>query len=513
VTDATLLKKFEELSARVSALETENGRLREQNAQLQTENRLLRQKLDQYIRHYFGGQRNEGLDRHQMELLLQGLPNVVALPTPEPKPAAASRLGTPHPVRRMLAEDKLETHEIVIEPEEVKAQPDGWKKISEERTSQLDWVAPKIIKRVFIRPRYVKAERFALAALPPQPIEQGMVGPGLLAQVILNKFEYHLPLFRQEKMFRQQFGVELSRKTMGCWVEQVSELMKPVYRSIREDLLAGNYLQADETPIRYLDPDVKGKSQQGYLWAYSRPGGDVLFEWRLSRSREGPQEFLKNFRGKLQTDGYAAYESLAKERDDLTLVGCWAHCRRGLHEALAESKLAAWFVRQIGLLYAVEKELRQKRAGPLLRGAVRAWQSRPVLQRLHRAMELVRRRTLPQGLLGGAIDYALKRWDALNRFVDDGVLEIDTNLLENLIRPSAIGKKNWLFVGHPEAGERSAVIYTLLGSCRRHGINPFDYLNDLFTRLPAAKITQIKEFTPAAWAKAKMQEKVVAQAA
>jgi len=161
----------------------------------------------------------------------------------------------------------------------------------------------------------------------------------------------------------------------------------------------------------------------------------------------------------------------------------------------------------------VEKELRQKKAGPRLRAAVRSWQSRPVLQRLHRAMELVRRRTLPQGLLGQAIDYALKRWESLNRFVDDGVLEIDTNLLENLIRPSAIGKKNWLFVGHPEAGERSAVIYTLLGSCRRHGINPFDYLNDLFTRLPAAKITQIKEFSPAVWAKAKAKAKVVAQAA
>jgi transposase len=513
VTDATLLKKFEELSARVSALETENARLREENTQLRTDNRLLRQKLDLYIRHYFGGQRNEGLDRHQMELLLQGLPNVITLPTPEPKPAAASRLGTPHPVRRMLAEDKLETLEIVIDPEEVKAQPDGWKKISEERTSQLDWVAPKIIKRVLIRPRYVKAECFAIAPLPPQPIEQGMVGPSLLAQVILNKFEYHLPLFRQEKMFRQQFGVELSRKTMGCWVEQGAELLKPVYRSIREDLLAGNYLQADETPIRYLDPDVKGKSQQGYLWAYSRPGGDVLFEWQVSRAREWPERFLKSFRGKLQSDGYAAYESLAKERDDLILVGCWAHARRAFHEALSESRLAAWFVRQIGLLYGVEKELRRKKAGPQLRAAVRAWQSRPVLQRLRRAMELVRRRTLPKGLLGQAIDYALKRWDALNRFLDDGVLEIDTNLLENLIRPSAIGKKNWLFVGHPEAGERSAVIYTLLGSCRRHGINPFDYLNDLFTRLPAAKITQIKEFTPAAWAKAKMQEKVVAQAA
>jgi hypothetical protein len=165
--------------------------------------------------------------------------------------------------------------------------------------------------------------------------------------------------------------------------------------------------------------------------------------------------------------------------------------------------LAAWFVRQIGLLYAVEKLLREKKAGPRLRASIRNWQSRLVLERLLRAMELVRRRTLPQGLLGKAIDYALKRWEALTRFVNDGVLEIDSNLVENSIRPSALGKKNLLFFGHPEAGERSAVIYTLPGSCRRHGINPFEYLKDLFARLPAAKITQIQEFTPAAWAKAK----------
>jgi hypothetical protein len=262
-----------------------------------------------------------------------------------------------------------------------------------------------------------------------------------------------------------------------------------------------------------LDPDVKGKSQQGYLWTYSRPGGDVLFEWRVSRSREGPEEFLKAFRGKLQTDGYAAYESLAKVRGDLTLVGCWAHVRRGFHEALAETKLAAWFVGQIRQLYAVEKQLREQKAGPRLRAALRGWQSRPVLARLRRAMELVRRRTLPQGLLGQAIDYALKRWLALTQFVADGTLEIDNNLIENAIRPSALGKKNFLFIGHPAAGERSAVIYTLLGSCRRHGINPFDYLKDLFTRLPAAKITEIQQFTPAAWAKAKAKQKVLAQAA
>jgi len=426
VPDATLLQKYEEMSARVVALEMEN--------------RLLRQKLDQYIRHYFGGQRNEGLDKNQLELLLQGLPNVIVLPPPESKTPTATRHGTLHPVRRMLAEDKLETQEIVIEPAEVQAQPQGWKKISEERTSQLDWVAPKIIKRVLIRPRYVKAERFAIAPLPPQPIEQGMVGPGLLAQILVSKYEYHQPLYRQEKMFRQQFGVELSRKTMGCWVEQAAELLKPVYRSIREDLVRGSYLQADETPIRYLDPDVKGKSQQGYLWAYSRPGGDVLFEWQVSRARAGPEEFLKNFRGKLQTDGYSAYESLAKARGDLTLIGCWAHARRGFHEALAETRLAAWFVRQIGQLYVVEKQLRQQKTGPRLRAAKRVWQSRPVLARLHRAMELIRRKTLPQGLLGQAIDYTLKRCSALIQFVEDGTLEIDNNLIENAIRPSALGK-------------------------------------------------------------------------
>jgi len=333
-----------------------------------------------------------------------------------------------------------------------------------------------------------------------------MVGPALLAEILVNKYEYHQPLFRQEKKFRQQFGVELSRKTMGDWVKQAAELLKPVYRAIREDLQKGSYLQADETPIRYLHPDVKGQSQKGWLWVYSRPGGDVFFEWRLTRSREGPEEFLKNFKGRLQTDGYYVYESLAKQRPgELTLAACWAHCRRGFHDAVAENKLAAWFIRQIGQLYATKKCLRDKEAGPKLRSAIRSWQSRPVLERLRRAMELVRRRTLPEGLLGSAIDYALKRWEALTRFVDDGVLEIDCNLVENSIRPSAIGKKNFLFVGHPEAGERRAVIYTLLGSCRRHGINPFDYLNDLFTRLPAAKITEIEEFTPAAWAKSQSE--------
>jgi hypothetical protein len=485
-------------------LREQNSRLEQQNGRLEKENQLLRQKLDHYIRHYFGGTRNEGLDRQQMELLLQGLPALIVVPKAEPKPPARQRAqGPEHPVRRVLAEDKLETTEIVLEPEEVKVEPQGWVKISEERTTLLDWKPGKFFRQIIIRPRYVKEESFALAPLPPQPVPQGMVGPGLLAQIIVSKYEHHLPLYRQEKIFKQQYAVELSRKTMGSWVEQAAELLKAVYRAMREELLKGNYLQADETPIRYLDPDLKGKSQQGYLWVYSRPGGNVVFVWCLSRGAEEPKQLLEKFEGKLQTDGYAAYESLAKQRKEIILIGCWAHTRRNFVEALPENKVAAWFVLQIGLLYRVERQLRKGKAGPALRQAVRAWQSQPVLKRLRAAMELVRRRTLPQGRSGQALDYALSRWEALTRYLDDGKLEIDNNLIENAIRPSALGKKNWLFIGHPSAGERSAVIYSLLGSCRRHGINPFDYLKDLLTRLPAAKITQIAQFTPAAWAKAR----------
>jgi hypothetical protein len=320
----------------------------------------------------------------------------------------------------------------------------------------------------------------------------------------VSKYEDHLPLYRQERIYRERHGVNLPRQTLCGWVEAAADWLGPIYREMKAGLVGRDYLQADETPIRYLDPDVKGKSQSGWLWTYSAPAGDVVFEWQISRSRAGPREFLKSFRGKLQTDGYGVYESLARERgEELILIGCWAHARRGFHEALGEGRAAAWIIGQIGKLYAVEKHLRENNAGPQLRAAVRAWQSRPILTRLRRALEVVRRRVLPKSLLGQAIDYALGRWEALTRYGNDGRLEIDNNHCENAIRPTAVGKKNFLFVGHPEAGQRSAVIYSVLGSCRRHGVNPAEYLRDIFERLPKAKTSEVKTLTPAAWAKAK----------
>jgi len=505
--DATLPNELNALRDLVSTLQSSLASLKQeyqQTLQLRdTEIQRLRQKLAYFIQRYFGGTKNESLDPKQLELLLAGLePLTAAAPVEEKKvPVHAQRVIRGE---RLRLPAHLETERVVLEPEEVQQQPAGWRKLGEEITEELDWKPAKFIKRLYIRPKYANAERIIIAPLPARLIEKGLPGAGLLTQVIISKYEDHLPLYRQAQIYRQRHGVELSRQTLCGWVEAAADWLSPIYREMKTALLAKDYLQVDETPIRYLDPDVKGKSQQGWLWTYSHPRDDVIFDWNVSRSREGPRAFLKNFRGQLQTDGYGVYESLARERNgDLTLIGCWAHVRRGFHEALPEGRLAAWIVGQIGLLYGVEKHLRQQKAGPQLRAARRAWQSRPVLTRLRRALEIVRRRVLPQSLLGQAIDYALGRWETLTRYVDDGRLEIDNNLCENAIRPTAVGKKNFLFIGHPEAGQRSAVIYSVLGSCRRHGINPAEYLHDVFERLPKAKTSEVKSLTPAAWAKAK----------
>ena len=469
---------------------------------LQVENKLLRQKLDLFLKRYFGGTKNESLDRAQLELLLAGLELLPASAAVAEKQTPVRSTSAVRAVRQPLPAH-LETERVVLAPEEVQAQPAGWRKLGEEITEELDWKPAKFIQRLYIRPKYANAERSVIAPLPARLIEKGLPGAGLVTQVIVSKYEDHLPLYRQERIYRERHGVNLSRQTMCGWVEEAARWLQPIYREMKAGLVAGDYLQVDETPIRYLDPDVKGKSQSGWLWVYSHPRGDVVFDWNISRSREGPREFLKEFGGALQTDGYGVYESLARERAELILVGCWAHVRRNFHEALNEGRVAAWFVGQIALLYAVEKKLRARQAGPRLRAAVRASESRMVLARLRRAMESVRRRVLPKSQLGQALDYALARWAALTRYVDAGRLEIDNNLCENAIRPTAIGKKNFLFIGHPEAGWRSAVIYSVLGSCRRHGINPDEYLRDVFERLPRAKSSEVKALTPSAWAKAR----------
>jgi hypothetical protein len=243
------------------------------------------------------------------------------------------------------------------------------------------------------------------------------------------------------------------------------------------------YIKVDETPIKYLSPG-SGKAQQGFFWTYHANNGDTIFDWQTGRGHQCLTEVVpEDYRGVLQCDGYSAYPTFAKKQKAIILAGCWAHARRKFHDAVEYfPKEAGWILRQLQLLYEIERRLRQSRAGPEQRLEARRAESAPILQKLHRQLFVYRSdpKCLPKSRLGIAIDYCLGQWEPLQVFLQDGRVEIDNNLVENAIRPTAIGKKNWLFIGAEEAGWRSAVLYSLVVSCRNRGIEPFAYLRHLF---------------------------------
>jgi hypothetical protein len=318
-----------------------------------------------------------------------------------------------------------------------------------------------------------------------------------------------VPLYRQEQIFGRRHGIYLPRQTLARWIGLMADWLKPIYEHIRTGVMAGGYVQVDETPIDYLEPGA-GRALQGYLWTGSRPGGDVFYQWHTSRAASCLESIVPvDFSGTLQCDGYAAYRAFATGRaKPIKLAGCWAHVRRKFYEARETApRTAGWILRHIQNLYRIEVQLRTKHAGPALRAAVRTSQSRPIVQRLKRACLRLQnqRRFLPQSAMGAAIEYALAQMPGLEVYLEDGRIEIDNNLVENAIRPTAVGKKNWLFIGDAGAGERSAILYTVIESCRRRGLDPYAYLKDVLSRLPSMTNRQIPEVTPEAWCKSKPQ--------
>ncbi len=497
-------------------------------ARLREENRLLRQKLDLVIRQLYGS-KSERLDPGQLELMLSeedvpsgkdGAPAISPLEEggdetgAQPKGRRESS-GT----RRPRIPEDLPVVEETILPEPVKGCPEAWRRIGEEVSERLDYEPGRFFRHRTVRPKYVrKANREAppiIAQLPPKLVEGGIASPGLLSQIIIGKYCDHLPLYRQEGIFSQRHGVEIPRQTMARWVEAVADWVRPVYEEMCRGMFERSYIEVDETPVKYLEPGA-GKAPQGYLWAYRAPGGDTLFDWHPGRSHECLKSFVpESFKGVLQCDAYSAYRTFAGKRDGVLLAGCWAHARRKFNDALEGGEQlgqTAWIMRQIQNLYRIETKLRKSRAGPNLRRAIRQSEGRMIIERIRKALLRLKasKRILPKSLLGRAIDYALNQWEMLVVYLDNGLVEIDNNLVENSIRPTAIGKKNWLFIGAKEAGWRSAVIYSLIESCRSRGMDPYEYLRDVLTRLPSMTNWQIPEVTPQAWAAAKAAAKAAA---
>lgn len=497
--------------AREAELLAINQAQADQLARQEREIKLLREKIDMLIRRLFGA-KSEHLDPAQLLLLLQGLDEPEK--APEPVAVEAPRRSTapsPPRERRSRLPEHLPVIEEVIVPEQVQAAPQDWRQIGEEVTEKLDYEPARFLRRRTVRPKYV--ERGILDAVPlvaPLPnslLERSIVAPGLLAQILVAKYCDHLPLYRQESIYWSRHQVWLPRQTMAEWVGLGAEWLKPIYQEIKKGVFAEGYVQVDETPLRYLAPG-NGKTKLGYLWTCGKPRGDVIFHWETSRAASCLENVIPaDFCGTLQCDGYEAYDCFVRRRGGvIVLAGCIAHVRRKFHEAREQApKVAGWFLKHFQHLYLLEEKLRQSRAGPRLREAERACLSQPVLARMHRALVRLKtaHRFLPRSLMGKALDYALSQWPSLSLFLEDGRLEIDNNLVENAIRPTAVGKKNWLFIGEATAGDRSAIIYTVIESCRRRGIDPFAYLRDVFTRLPSTTNHQVQELTPAAWAKSR----------
>lgn len=476
---------------------------------LQAEVQDLQAQVAWFRRQMFGA-RSEKLPADIQAQAKLGLPEVP--PVDRKTQTVTYERRTPAPEKRPIPAEVFahlpvsETIEIV--PEEVKADPDAFEQISQERTFEVDIIGPKLVKRQIVRPKFRrKADRNlapVIAPALPRVAVGGYASAGLIAYIVVSKYQHHLPLYRLESM-SAQWGAELSRKTMADWVRIAADWAEPIYKLMHAQLLSGRYLQCDETPVKFIDPDERGQGAiQGYLWVVSAPGGDVVFDWRLSR-RHGELTSLltDDYVGVMQSDGYEAYASYARSHPTVAWLGCWAHARRKFFEAQSQSpRITKAALRLIGRMYRREREWDNQKLEAWQRARERA---KPeglarTMQALKRLAIRVRQQVLPKSKLGQACDYLLNQWEPLMNHQHYGESRLDNNLVENAIRPSCIGKKNWLFIGHPDAGQRSAILYSLIVSCERHGKDPLAYLKDLLTRLPRmTNQDDLKPLLPVNW--------------
>lgn len=368
-------------------------------------------------------------------------------------------------------------------------------RIGEDVSEQLD-IVPRQLKVIeHVRIKYgcrACSAGIKTAPAPPAPIAGGLPTANLLAHVIAEKYQRAMPLYRQEEGFRED-GIELSRTTLANWMIQAADRLMPLYLALRDNLLKQSVIHADETPVQVLAEPGRAAQTQSYMWLY-RSGWDgppiVLFEYQATRARTHPQAFLKDFKGYLQVDGYAAYDRLP-----VTLVGCMAHARRYFHEALqaqpagagVEDSRAQQAIDQIGALYAIERELTDRKADAEERHRVRQLGARPLLNAFKVWLDELAPQVLPKSLLGRAVAYTRGQWDKLCRYSEDGRLSIDNNRAERAIKSFVIGRNNWMFSATPQGATASAVLYSLVITAKENGLTPYDYLRHALSTMPTLK--------------------------
>jgi transposase len=404
-----------------------------------------------------------------------------------------------HPGRMKLPES-LRREEITIEPAEDITR---CKKMGEEITEVLEYEPGELYVKQYKRIKYAKPGNAGvlIGELPSRPIQKAMAGEGLLAQIIIDKYVDHLPLYRQMQRF-ERGGVKLSYSTLSDWVSGTCKLITPLFEALKADVLSSGYLHADETPIRVLDKDKKGETHRGFFWVYQNSISKIVFfDYQEGRGREGPSEILQNFHGYLQTDGYVAYDVFDK-KETITQLHCMAHARRMFNEALDNDRVVAEHaLQQIQQLYAIERNCKDQNLSPDAIKSVRQEQAVPILTALAKWMKEQYIHAIPKSSIGKALAYSIERWEKLSRYTENGMLNIDNNPVENSIRPVALGRKNYLFAGSHEAARRSGMLYSLLGTCKMHGIEPYAWLKSVLVQISSHPINKIKDLLPHHWQK------------
>ena len=488
-----------------------------------TEIAALRHRLALFCRHQFGS-RAERADLGQLALAFLGMEGgaEAAPPEPPPAPAAPEPKKKGHGRRRLPAELPRERVEHTLPPE-AQVCPKcrgGLKWIGEEVSEQLDYRPACLFIRQHARAKYACTdcqESVVLAPMPQQPIEKGLPGPGLLAHVLVSKFADHLPLNRQEGIF-QRYGLAISRSTQSHWGSFCADLIEPLVKEMAREILQSAVIHTDDTTVRVLDEAYKKTTRTGRLWAYL---GDAehpytVFDYTPTREKKWPEAFLGDWRGFLQADAYAGYDAMFA-LDGMVEVACWAHARRKfIHAQGTDAARAAVPLTYIRRLYKVEREARERGLDADALRALRQDRSRPETERLHAWLLAQVGVVLPKSPLGEAIGYALDQWTALTRYLDDGRLDIDNNAAEQAMRRIAVGRKNWLFIGSDDGGRRAAIFYSLIETCKRHGVEPFAYLRDIFERISTHPARDIAALLPPNWKKAQealRQQRAVASSA
>jgi transposase len=455
------------------------------------------------------GRKSEKLQRQieQLELRLEELEaNRGETPSaPEPSAAAASsNPSSAKPTRRALPDHLPRQTRTHTPKETVCPECQGeLGKLGEDVSEVLEYVPASfvVIRHVRTKLSCTKCDCIVQAGAPSRPIERGVAGPGLLAHVLVSKYADHLPLYRQSEIYARQ-RVELERSTLADWVGGSSQVLEPLVEALRRYVMTAGKLHADDTPVPVLAPG-NGRTKSGRLWTYvrdDRPAGDtaapaVWFAYSPDRKGEHPERHLSHFRGTLQADAYAGFQQLY-ENGRIREAACWAHVRRKFYdlEQAHASPVAREALERIGALYGIEEQIRG--CPPDERRQVRQGRSKPLLDSLRQWFETTLPKLSRKSETTVAIRYALSRWDALARYIEDGHIEIDNNAAERALRGVALGRKNYLFAGSDAGGERAAAIYSLIGSAKLNGLDPAAYLREVLTRIADHPINRIEELLP-----------------